>query len=257
MALPSPTIIVGIDDATKCPVIGSIFVSAVAAPPATIRRWKRLGVKDSKLLTRKRRDALAPVIMAESPAFEIREITPAQIDDKSRNLNDWEMLTILQMMDALKLDGPIAKCIVDNWEVSAALFELRRKTCLAATRQSKGIPNFCFRPDIDNVVFTPEHRADENHVIVGAASILSKVHSDRQYDDYRALYGNFGSGSPGDPLTRLFLWTHRHNPPPIVRRSWNTFKHVSGLKRIEDDALYAKRKIAPARLAAASDFISR
>jgi ribonuclease HII len=110
-----------------------------------------------------------------------------------------------------------------------------------ATRTGAGIPGFCFGPQIDLVEFTAEHRADENHVVVGAASILSKVHSDRQYDEYRKIYGDFGSGSPGDPKTRLYVWTHRENPPPIVRRSWNTYKYLSTLEDIEQDFMRRKR----------------
>jgi ribonuclease HII len=233
-------LLVGIDDATKCPVIGSIFVSTVAAGHSTLRRWKKLGVKDSKLLTRKKRDELAPLIMAEAEDFLVREITPAQIDDKTFNLNQWEMLTVLHMMDQLRVEGTINKVIVDNWEVSAALFETRRQACLVASRSGPGIPGFCFGPEIDTVQFTAEHRADENHVVVGAASILSKVHSDRQYDDYRIMYGDFGSGSPGDPKTRHYVWTHRHHPPPIVRTSWNTYKYLSTLESIDQDFMRSK-----------------
>jgi ribonuclease HII len=242
MTAGKPSLLVGIDDATKCPVIGSIFVSTVAASRSLLARWKKLGVKDSKLLTRKKRDQLAPLIMKEAAGYVVREISPTQIDDKSRNLNEWEMLTVLHMMDQLRVDGPIEKVIVDNWEVNAALFETRRKACLLASRAGSGIPGFCFGSAIDHVTFTAEHRADENHVVVGAASILSKVHSDRQYDRYREQYGDFGSGSPGDPKTRFFVWTHRNNPPPIVRRSWNTYRYLSTLDDYNQDFMHEIRR---------------
>ena len=77
---------------------------------------------------------------------------------------------------------------------------------------------------------------------MGAASILAKNASDTEYEKLKKRYGNFGSGSPGDPATRLFVWQHRHNPPPIIRKSWNTFKTLSLLDSIEDDWLFIARK---------------
>lgn len=46
--------IAGIDDATKCPCIGSIFVSGVVADKDTLQEWRKAGVKDSKLLSAKK-----------------------------------------------------------------------------------------------------------------------------------------------------------------------------------------------------------
>jgi ribonuclease HII len=84
----------------------------------------------------------------------------------------------------------------------------------------------------------PEHYADENYTIVGAASILAKAASDNQYRKYKKIYGDFGSGSPADPKTRLFVWQNRHNPLPIIRTSWNTFKTLVNLEKIEDDKFF-------------------
>ena len=49
----------GIDDATKCPCIGSIFISGVVADSRVIEYWKNLGVKDSKKLSDRRTDEIA------------------------------------------------------------------------------------------------------------------------------------------------------------------------------------------------------
>lgn len=61
----------GIDDATKCPCIGSIFVSGVVADKKTIAYWKKIGVKDSKLIAAKKRNKLATIIKktVSSPHF--------------------------------------------------------------------------------------------------------------------------------------------------------------------------------------------
>lgn len=207
-------VIAGIDDATKCPCIGSIFLAGVASDRKVLRRWKADGVKDSKLLSRAKREALGREIMESALAFTIREITPQMIDDKTMNLNEWEMRIVLGIIHGLSAIDGLGRIYIDNWEVSEAHF-FRRLGEIAGLEQGN-----------DSVLLIPEHHADENHIVVGAASILAKNGSDRQYDEYREIYGDFGSGSPGDPATRRFVWTHRKNPPPIIRRSWKTFKDL-------------------------------
>lgn len=234
------TLIIGIDDATKCPCIGSIFVAGVVADQKTINSWKKAGVKDSKCLTRKKREQLAPLIKETAHAFCIQEIEPAQIDNKILNLNEWEMATFLNIMNTLIKNHSPEYAYVDNWEVTPILFWQRLNDML--TRDLKSLIK---SGDIDDkrirsVQIIPEHKADAKYVVVGAASILAKTESDFQYDRYKELYGNFGSGNPGDPATRQFLWTHRHNPLPIIRTSWNTYKVLAQLDRIEDDPLHIR-----------------
>ncbi len=236
-------LIAGIDDATKCPCIGSIFIVGVVADDKSVRKWKSLGVKDSKLLTPKRREHLAGIIKETAHQYIICELTPSQIDDKCFNLNEWEMLTVLQIVSRFDALEQIEEVIVDNWEVKEEKFAERlasmTRKSLAKLLKEKNVD--INRERIPEILFKPEHYADETYTIVGAASILAKTSSDKQYADYREKYGDFGSGSPGDPLTRLFVWQHRKNPLPIIRTSWQTFKDLSVIERIEADELYATR----------------
>lgn len=238
-------ILAGIDDATKCPCIGSIFVAGVTADEETIKEWKRLGVKDSKLIARKKRDKLAAVIKQTALAISIQQLTPAMIDDKRYNLNEWEMFTFFHIVNELYESTPQA-IYVDNWETSEKKFRERYHALLNSTT----LPNQIFfdKNTLANVHVIPEHRADKTYTIVGAASILAKQSSDQQYESYKEIYGDFGSGSPGDPKTRLFVWQHRLNPPPIVRTSWNTYKTLAPLARIEDDYFYSRSRKPKARI---------
>ena len=221
-------IIAGIDDATKCPCIGSIFMAGVTATEKTIKNWKKLGIKDSKLITSKKRIELEKKIKKTAIKFKVAQINPMTIDNKVLNLNEWQMITCLSII--LNINQPAVKNIyIDNWERNESGFFKRINTSLLS---KKLIPS----ENCDMLKkLVPEHFADENHTIVGAASILAKNASDRQYKRYRKKYGDFGSGSPGDPKTRLFVWKHRNNPPIIVRKSWKTFKHLAQLENIEHD----------------------
>ncbi len=241
------SIIAGIDDATKCPCIGSIFISGVVANPKIIRSWKKLGIKDSKLITAKKRVKLEKIIKETALAFAIAEITPAMIDDKTYNLNDWEMLIVLQIIQELQTNGGLQTVIIDNWEVTEELFHSRFNSLIARAASEPLFPHNVMidSSQFNNLSLMPQHFADENYIVVGAASILSKQASDKQYVEYKQQFGDFGSGSPADPKTRFFVWQNRHNPFPIIRTSWKTYKILASLEHIEDDPIYSRsiRKI--------------
>lgn len=242
-SLVSSKIIAGIDDATKCPCIGSIFIAGVIADEKTIEEWQRLGIKDSKLVSPKNREKFAKMIKETALGFYIAQITPTMIDNKTFNLNEWEMLTVLNIVKKLTKFGNPTTVIVDNWETTQKGFKNRFKSMLKIDKRKKLVENnFRFnRKAMRQVHFTPEHYADEKYTIVGAASILAKTSSDKQYRSYKRKYGNFGSGNPGDPKTRLFVWQHRHNHLPIIRTSWHTYKTLSVLNSIEEDPLRKKK----------------
>lgn len=235
------TNIAGIDDATKCPCIGSIFIAGVVADKKMISVWKRAGVKDSKLLTRKKREQLAELIKKTARAFSVHEVTPAMIDNKVLNLNGWEMGVVLQIMTDLQEISTIDQCYVDNWEVNDKLFWERLH--IVSQFDFSTVPNVSLSIDMQSIAripIIPEHHADEKYTIVGAASILAKTASDFQYDEYAKVYGSFGSGNPGDPATRLFVWKHRKHPLPIIRTSWATYKTLISLSSLEEDAISAR-----------------
>jgi len=237
-------IIAGIDDATKCPCIGSIFVCGAVADKKTILKWKKLGVKDSKLITAKKREKLAKIIKQTALAFSVRQIEPKRIDDKSLNLNDWEMICVFEIMNDLRENIDFEKVYIDNWEVNRQRFK-KRFEFLTETKHAVDFLKRKFDLNLarfDDLNIIAEHRADEKYTVVGAASILAKTESDRQYRDYREKYGDFGSGSPADPRTRKFVWIHRKDPLPIIRKSWNTYRVLSKLQNLEDDLIYSRNK---------------
>ncbi len=236
------SVIAGVDDATKCPVIGSIFVAGVVADAHTIEQWKKLGVKDSKLIAFKKRNKLAKIIKETALAHTIHHIPPEMIDNKTLNLNAWEMISLFKIVRDLQKQHEFESIIVDNWEVSTELFHARHRKLLSAAMRPvfRDLKLRFNRKNLRKPIYIPEHRADENHIIVGAASILAKSASDEQYRKLKRKYGDFGSGSPADPQTRLFVWQHRENPLPIIRTSWNTYKTLSILEKIEDDAIYGR-----------------
>ena len=73
------------------------------------------------------------------------------------------------------------------------------------------------------------HKADRIYPIVSAASIIAKVERDREIENLRHEYGNFGSGYLTDEKTMIFLkqLLERHGDyPDFVRKSWKPAKRV-------------------------------
>jgi ribonuclease HII len=223
----------GIDDATKCPCIGSVYLAGVCANDSIIKKWKSLGVKDSKLITQKKRKRLAKVIRETALSYTVTHMPPEMIDDKSHNLNAWEMITVMKIAEKLQKKSNPGEILIDNWEVNINVFYRRLMNLI----HSGALPKRFLKYN-----FVPEHRADEKYVVVGAASILAKTSSENQYRNFKRLYGNFGSGSPADPLTRKFVWDHRKNPPPIIRKSWQTYKTLSVLSKFPKETLDKLKK---------------
>lgn len=198
----------GADEAGKGPVLGSMFGAAVAVtdldalPP---------GIDDSKRLTPERREELAAAIRSDDQiAVGVGEVTVAEIDHHETDMNS---LTVAVQARAIEdVATPGLTGIVDAGDTNADRFARRVADAVHV--------------DVD---VQAEHRADETHAIVGAASVVAKVARDAHVADLAARHGAVGSGYPSDPTTRTFLAdyvTDHGELPACARASWQTSKDV-------------------------------
>ncbi len=94
----------------------------------------------------------------------------------------------------------------------------------------------CIYPrKLKRIKLVAEYKANENHVIVDAASILAKQASDKQYAEFKKIYGNFRNRSSADPATRRFVFDNHFNPPLITRTTWKTYKTLSRVSCLSED----------------------
>ncbi len=206
---------VGIDEAGKGPVLGSMFAAAVRADPERLPE----DVADSKRLTAPRREGLAETVRERAVATAVVEVPVERIDDPDTDMNG---LTVTAHADALAAVVPgdsgdhatdtELTVYLDAADTNAVRFERRVGNQLD-----------------DHPVLQAEHGADETYPVVSAASILAKVHRDAHVADLAAEYGDVGSGYPGDPTTREFLrgFVADHDRlPACARRSWQTSQDV-------------------------------
>lgn len=210
--------IAGIDEAGRGPIIGPLVIVCAAIPEDRMDILKENGVKDSKLLKEKERQEIFKNIEHQIK-YELVIISPQEIDDavnsQSYNLNWLEAdkgADLLNKIDA-KLDNETVKAIIDCPSNNPELYKAYFKE----------------RVDNDEIELVVEHKADLNHLIVGAASIIAKETRERELLKLkRKIKVDFGSGYPADPNTKAFLknnWNKKEYQK-LFRKSWQTYKNL-------------------------------
>ncbi len=197
---------VGVDEAGKGPVLGSMFAAAVRIDPDDLPE----GVADSKSLSAQRRRDLASEIRGRAHAVGVAEIPVARIDDPETGMNGLTVAAQAEALAAAARDGD--EVYADAGDTNAVRFE--RNVAEAAP------------VDAD---LRAEHGADESYPVVSAASIVAKVERDAHVGTLAAEYGDLGSGYPGDPATRAFLRefvAENGRLPDCARESWQTSRDV-------------------------------
>ncbi|MAG16001.1 ribonuclease HII [Candidatus Woesearchaeota archaeon] len=206
---------VAIDEAARGPLIGSMVMAGVLVDEEDIESLKSIGVKDSKLLSQKKRVALFKKINSIVKKHKILVVSPKEIDaaleSDDLNLNWLEAQTSAKIINALKPDKIIIDCPSNN--VSA---------------YKKYLLNLLDNKKVDAVV---EHKADLNYVECAAASILAKVTREEEIEKIKKEAGDFGSGYMADPKTAKFLKENAEKHPDIFRKTWAPYKKMLAMKK--------------------------
>ncbi|MEA3515379.1 MAG: ribonuclease HII [Nanoarchaeota archaeon] len=204
------TIICGVEEAGRGPVIGPLVMAGVNIDKDDEHLLVEMGVKDSKLLTPERREALFDRIKQAAIKYEIIILSAEDVDnallDPIMNLNWLEAATSAKIIDLLIPDTAILDCPSTN--IPAYTEYVRNKLN-------------------HKVNLISEHKADVNYPIVGAASILAKVTRDREIKKIKdRIRIDFGSGYPSDPRTVKFLNENYEKHKEIFRKTWVSYKRV-------------------------------
>ena len=212
------TLVVGIDEAGRGPIIGPMVMCGVLTDEAGAAKLKKIGAKDSKLLSPKERERLFKEIVKVVKDYKVIIISPAEIDasvqsTEGMNLNWLEAHKSAEIVNALKPD----KIIIDSPSNNVDNYK-------------KYLVKLLDNKKIEAVV---EHKADVNHVECSAASILAKVTRDAEVEKIKkVVVEDFGSGYLSDPKTIEFFGKHFETYPDIFRKSWAPYKDkVDGKKQ--------------------------
>jgi len=218
-------LICGIDDAGRGPVIGPLVIAGILVDEETLPKLISLGVKDSKLLSPKRREQLVVEILKIVKKHHVVKSSPAEIDkvvENGKRLNRLNRLEARIMAEVIRNLQPDV-VYVDASDVSAERFK---------QQIAEEVPF--------EVQIVSEHKADRTYPVVSAASIIAKVERDKEIAELRGKYGDFGSGYITDPKTVRFLgeWINTYGSyPEFVRKSWKP------AKRLKDAAEKFQRRL--------------
>jgi len=218
-------LVAGVDEAGRGCIIGPLVVAGVLVKEENLHVLRQLGVKDSKLLSPKKREALFTEISRIAEKHHVVKLLPSEIDRaveckrKLHKLNRLEAQTMTQIINALQPD----EAYVDAADVLEDRFKHHIQEGLTVKAK-----------------ITSRHKADKIYPVVSAASIIAKVERDKEIAALKEAYGDFGSGYLTDQKTMLFLkqWLQTHaDYPSCVRQSWKPAKQAKNEKGSEQKKL--------------------
>ncbi|RLE44639.1 ribonuclease HII [Candidatus Woesearchaeota archaeon] len=203
--------ILGIDEAGRGPVIGPMVVCGVLIEDSDVQNLKALGVKDSKLLTPKKRRELFDYLV-KNVKYGLRIISPAVIDEflfslSEKNLNWLEADVAVDLINEFNPDKVVVDCPSPNIKAF--------RSYILERLDHKGLS------------LVVEHKADFKYVVVSAASVIAKVTRDAEIEKLKKRVGfDFGSGYMSDPRTRDFLKKAWKKHKDIFRQSWAPYREL-------------------------------
>ncbi|MCQ9373206.1 ribonuclease HII [Methyloversatilis sp. XJ19-13] len=175
----------GVDEAGRGPLCGPVYAAAVILDPARPID----GLNDSKKLSERKREALAPLIRERALAWAVGVATVEEID----RLNILHA-TMLAMRRAVEGLGVLPdEVLIDGNRVPTGL--------VVPARAIVG--------------------GDASEPVISAASILAKTGRDHEMMALAALYPQYGiARHKGYPTPEHLAALRAHGPSPIHRRSF-------------------------------------
>ncbi|MDP6857384.1 MAG: ribonuclease HII [Thermoproteota archaeon] len=203
--------ICGVDDAGRGSMIGPLVIAGIRIEKKNISKLRKLGVRDSKKLSSKKRDLLYKEILKIVDSYHVIRIPPRTIDKYvfEHNLNHLEAKKMAEVISNLNPDISY----VDSCDVNAARF-------------GREISDLSNKSKVKSY-----HYADSRFVVVSAASIIAKVSRDRSIMRLNKT-SNLGSGYPSDKKSVNYvkkIVSSKKPLPTSVRKSWKPVQKILGL----------------------------
>ena len=218
-------LIAGVDEAGRGSVLGPLVIAGAMINHDDLPQLSKLGVKDSKLLSPRKREKLYESLIPFLREKKTLKISPKIID---YTVNTGGKLHRLNRLEARKMAEVIELLNPDIVYVDAAdVSENRFKQHI--------LENLSIKPQIIS-----EHKADQTYPIVSAASIIAKVERDAEISRLKKTSWDFGSGYPSDCKTISFLKNYLlkfGKFPDFTRCSWKT------AKKIKQDYYYQQKTL--------------
>jgi len=191
-----PELVAGVDEVGRGPLIGNVVAAAVILDPARPIQ----GLTDSKKLSAARRERLDAEIREKALAWAIADASPAEIDE----LNILHASMLAMRRAVLALDPQPGYALIDG--------------------------NRC--PELPCPA-EPVVKGDLLVAAISAASILAKVHRDREMVALHERFPQYGFDShKGYPTQAHLEALSRHGVLPDHRRSFAPVRRALEAKQI-------------------------
>jgi len=186
-----------------------MVIAGIVIDKKNEKKLVKLGVKDSKQLTPKKREELAPKIENLCNSVIVLRIPACKIDSYRKNKINLDSLEAMKMAEIINV-SQAEKIFVDSLNFNSDKFKNR----IIHHLEDKDIELVC------------ENYSDETYPVVSAASIIAKVERDKVINEIkRKVNYDFGVGYSHDQRTVEFVRMLAKNNkkfPPYIRSTWVT-----------------------------------
>jgi ribonuclease HII len=188
-------LVCGVDEAGRGPLVGNVVAAAVVLPPEGIE-----GLRDSKKLTARRRDALYGEIVAKALAYGIGQASPEEIDRV--NILQATFLAMRRAVEQVGLSG------------------------LGVLVDGNRLPDLSGLPVVSMEAIV---KGDDKEPAISAASIVAKVTRDRQMAELDERFPAYGfSRHQGYPTPEHLRALASLGPCPEHRLSFAPVRRIQG-----------------------------
>lgn len=220
-------------------MFGPLAVSVLSIKEGKESKLAQIGVRDSKLLTARKREFLFDEIYSISEDVKVYKITNDEINTAmttGMSLNELEALTFARLIDSLETEP--SKVFLDSPDVIADRFGMRVSLFSKKLMKIKGVKVTKIKTKIDAVTAKPitiisEHKADSRYPVVSGASIIAKVTRDEEIERIKEEIGvDIGSGYPSDNTTIDVIKANLENDSVMqyIRQRWKTLELIRQTK---------------------------
>lgn len=226
----------GADEAGRGAILGPLVVSVVAVKNSSVRRLTEIGVRDSKLLSDKKRRQLYDEIVSIASDVKVKCIMPIEINDamaSSISINELEAKNFSELFDSI--DGEVNVVYLDSPDVIPERFGIRFGMYSTKRTRVVGVKSDTEK-GVKYTRIISEHKADARYPVVSAASIIAKVTRDTEICKLeKKLKIKIGSGYPSDDLTIGVIRDNLRNDvlSGHIRERWSTIERIKQTSLLE------------------------
>lgn len=230
----SRIIIAGGDEAGRGAVLGPIVISLISIKKGKESKLARIGVRDSKMLTERKRRFLYGEISAVAEDIKIYKIANNEINEAMKNkisINELEALNFAKLIDSM--EGAPSRIFIDSPDVVSERFGIRISLFSKKPLLVKGVKYPKSKKIKNAIKIISEHKADARYPVVSCASIIAKVERDAEIQRIKdRLSIDVGSGYPSDRYTIDAIRENISNDAlnQYMRSYWKTLKMIRQLK---------------------------